>query len=131
MYKSSRYLIPIYLVMALSLIGFVFRWRPRQSGWLPPCLAAVACCYAGYIMYKVNYNAYLHYGTPGVTLQGRYLFPVIGPIYVLLCHYLLQLFRSHKINLVLALTTALLFIMYDFPWFLMHSTPQWYEWMPR
>jgi hypothetical protein len=130
-FKDSRYIIPIYLVMTLSLLGFAVRWRPRQSGWLPPSLAAVACCYAGYILYKINYNAYLYYGTPGVTLQGRYLFPVIGPLYVLLCHYLLQLFRSDKIRLALALATALLFIAYDFPWFLMHTTPQWYEWMPR
>ena len=34
-------------------------------------------------MYKVNYTPYLYYGTPGPHLHGRYLFPVIGPIYVL------------------------------------------------
>jgi hypothetical protein len=131
MYKDSSYLIPIYLLMALSLLGFVIRWRARECGWLPPCLAAIVCYYAGYLLYKINYNAYLYYGTPGITLQGRYLFPIIGPIYVLSCHYLTQLFRSDKIRLALVLATALLFIAYDFPWFQMHSTPQWYEWMPR
>ena len=131
MYKSTPYLIPLYLVMAISTLGFVIRWRPPKSGWLPLSLASVACCYAGYIMYKVNYCAYLYYGTPGITLQGRYLFPVIGPLYVLLCYYLLQLSRYNKIRLTLALTTALLFIAYDFPWFLMHATTQWYEWMPQ
>jgi len=131
MYKESRYLIPVYLVMALSLLGFAVRWRPSQSGWIPPYLAAIACFYAGFLLYKVNYSAYLYYGTPGITLQGRYIFPVIGPIYVLSALYLLRLFRSDYIRVSLALVTALLFIMYDFPWFLMHATPQWYEWMPR
>jgi len=131
MYKSPVYLLPIYSLLALSFLSFALRWRPRHSGWLPPCLAAIACCYTGYIMYKVNYNAYLHYGTPGVTLQGRYLFPVIGPIYVLLSFYLVQLFAPGKIRLGLTLATILLLIVYDFPWFLMHTIPQWYEWMPR
>ena len=131
MFKSPVYLLPIYSLLALSFLGFALRWRPRHSGWLPPCLAAIACCYTGYIMYKVNYNAYLHYGTPGVTLHGRYLFPVIGPIYVLSSLYLVQLFTPGKIRLGLALATILLLIVYDFPWFLAHATPQWYEWMPR
>jgi hypothetical protein len=131
MYKESRYLIPIYVVLALALSGFVTRWRPQQSGWLPMSLAGLACCYTGYIMYKVNYNAYLYYGTPGITMQGRYLFPVIGPLYVLSALYLLRLFRSDYIRVLLAAVTALIFIAYDFPWFLMHATPQWYEWMPR
>jgi hypothetical protein len=131
MYKDFRYLIPIYLLMALSLVGIVVRWRPRQQGRLPSYLAAIACFYAGYLMYKINYNAYLYYGVPGFTLQGRYLFPVLGPIYVLSCYYLLSLFHSEKIRLALTLVTALLFIGYDFPWFLAHATPNWYEWMPR
>ena len=131
MYKDSLYLIPLYLVMALSLLGFVIRWRPRESGWLPLCLALIACFYAGYLLFKINYNAYLYYGTPGITLQGRYLFPVIGPICVMLCLYLLRLFRADYLRIPLAVATALLFITYDFPWFLMHATPQWYEWMPR
>jgi hypothetical protein len=56
---------------------------------------------------------------------------VLGAVYVLACHYLVRLFRSDKSRLALALATALLFITYDFPWFLAHATPNWYEWMPR
>jgi len=128
MFKDVRYLIPLYLVMALSLLGLVVCWRPRKSEWLPPCLAVIACYYAGYLMLKVNYNAYLYYGTPGITLQGRYLFPVIGPVYVLSCHFMLRLLRSDYIRVALALAAALLFISYDFPWFLMHANPEWFEW---
>src|SRR6185369_1876135 len=41
MVKDARYLVPIYAVMSLALLGFLIRWRPRDSGWLPPCLAAI------------------------------------------------------------------------------------------
>ena len=131
MEKDPLYLIPLYVLMSLSFIGFLIRWRPRESGWLPLCLAIIPGFYAGFLMYKVNYASYLNYGATGVTLYGRYLLVVIGPLYVLLCRYLLQLFSSKNLRLALALATALLFITYDFPWFLMHATPEWYEWLPK
>lgn len=130
MFKESRYITPVYLIMAFSVLGFFVRWRQRDSGWLPLFLVAIVCFYSALLLFKINYSAYLYYGTPGITLQGRYLFPVIGPVYVLACYYLLQLFRTDNIRLALSLVTAMLFISYDFPWFLMHATPEWYEWMP-
>lgn len=131
MVKDSRYIIPLYVMMALSGVGFLARWRPRESGWLPPGLAIVACFYTGYFLYNINYEAYLNYGAPGLTVYGRYLFPIMAPACVLMCRYLLLLFRPEKIKLALTLIAVLLFIAYDFPWFLMHATPEWYQWMPR
>ncbi len=131
MVKDLRYLIPVYVVLSLALCGFIIRWRPRESGWLSLCLAAIAGFYAGYLMLEINYSSYLQYGAPGITLYGRYLFPLLGPIYILVCCYLLRLFRTGPIRLTLALATALLLISYDFPWFLSHVTPEWYDWLPN
>jgi hypothetical protein len=131
MYKATRYLIPVYLVLALALAGFLARWRPQDSGWLPGALALLAGSYAGILLVQVNYPAYTYYGTPGITLQGRYLFPVLIPIYLLVCRYLLELLRAERPRVVLALATALLFIAYDFPWFLAHAGAQWYAWLPQ
>ena len=131
MFKSPPYMVPVYVVMALAALGFIVRWRPRESGWLPLSLAAIAICYAGYLLYDVNYDTYLNYGEPSLTLYGRYLFPIIIPVYVLMCHYLLRLFRIGYIRSGLALAAALLFIIYDFPWFLAHATPEWFSWLPR
>jgi hypothetical protein len=131
MFKPSLYLMPVYVVMALAFLGFIIRWRPRESGWSPLSLAVVAVSYAGVLVYEVNYDSYLNYGEPSLTVYGRYLFIVMAPVYVLLCHYLLRLFSADYIRCALALATALLFISYDFPWFFMHATPEWYEWMPR
>jgi hypothetical protein len=130
MFKPDQYLIPVYVVMALAFAGFILRWRPRLSGWWAPSLAVVAIFYAGFLVYEVNYEAYRNYGEPSLTVYGRYLFVVMSPVYVLLCHYLLQLFRSELIRTTLALATAMMFIAYDFPWFLMHATAEWYTWLP-
>jgi len=127
MFKPPRYLVPAYVIMALAAAGFALRWRPRESGWLAPCLAVIASFYAAVLLYKVNYNAYLYYGVTGITLQGRYIFPVLGPIYVLCCHYMLSLPRNRQVRIALAAATALLFIGYDFPWFFAHATPEWFK----
>ncbi len=131
MYKETNFLVPYYILSLVALAGFMLRWRPRQSGWLPVGLAAVVLPYAGYLMYAINYTNYLNYGVPGITLQGRYLFPLIVPLSILFCHYLLLFFRTEVLRLTLALLTIVLFIAGDFPWFLLHTTPQWYQWMPH
>lgn len=130
MFKPHLFLVPVYAIMAVAFVGFIFRWRARLSGWLAPSLAVVAIFYAGFLVYEVNYEAYRNYGEPSLTVYGRYLFVVMSPIYVLMCHYLLCLFRSKFIRTTLALATALLFISYDFPWFLRHATAEWYTWFP-
>jgi hypothetical protein len=56
---------------------------------------------------------------------------VIAPIYVLSCLYLIRLFRGGTLRLALALGTALLFLAYDFPWFLSHATSEWFLWLPK
>lgn len=129
--KPFSYLVPVYLVLALALVGFILRWRPRVSGWGAPALAAIALFYSGYFLYAVNYDAYLTYGEPGITLYGRYLFPVLVPIYVLTCHYLVQASRNAGLRTAFAVATALLLVVYDFPWFLGHATPEWFSWLPR
>ena len=131
MFKDARALIPVCLLLTLALLGFLLRWRLPDAGWLPPCLAVTVLCYAAVLFFKINYPSYLYYGAPGITLQGRYLFPVMVPFYVLVCRYLLQLGRARQVRMALALAGALLFIAYDFPWFLAHAGSEWYTWLPR
>jgi hypothetical protein len=131
MFKSPLYLVPVYALLALATLGFALRYRPGTSGWGPAALAAVALCYSGYLLYEINYDSYLTYGEPSLTVYGRYLFPILVPVYVLLSRYLLELFRSSSLRLSLMLASSLLFIAYDFPWFLLHATAEWYAWLPR
>jgi len=130
-YKGAVAMMAIYAVIGLTCLGFVMRWRPRKDGWLPPTLMTVAIMYTGYLMYYFNYGSYKTYGEPSLTVYGRYLFPVMTPVYVVMCYYFLYLFRSGYGRWMLALATAVFFISYDFPWFLLNTTPEWYQWMPR
>jgi hypothetical protein len=77
-------------------------------------------------MYYVNYDGYLYSATPRAGLQGRYIFPVIGPIYALSCFNLLRLFPGRRLRLAIALAAAFVFIALDFPYFLVHVTPEWF-----
>lgn len=135
MFKSQALLAPVYLVLALGVAGFLVRWRPSQEGqpvrWFPLELAGIALFFSAFLMRTINYKSYLDYGEPGLTVYGRYLFPVMVPVGVLLAHYLLQLFRSLPVRMAVAALTALLFIGYDFPWFLAHATPEWFQWLPK
>ncbi|MBJ6727292.1 hypothetical protein [Geomesophilobacter sediminis] len=127
MFKSQGYLVPIYLLAGLGVVGFVLYWRPRRSGWEPLAMAGIVLSYAAIVMYRVNWDSYQNYGEPGITLYGRYLFPLFAPMLALWAHYLSQLFRPAPVRLGLAIAVALLFIGYDFPWFLAHATPEWFR----
>jgi hypothetical protein len=131
MFKSPLQMVPVYGLLALATLGFVVRYRPGRAGWTPAALAALALFYSGYLLYEVNYDSYLNYGEPSLTVYGRYLFPIMVPVSVLMCRYLPELFARRSLRGALGVATALLFIAYDFPWFLMHVTPQWYAWLPR
>jgi hypothetical protein len=45
----------------------------------------------------------------------QYVFLLLTPVYVLVCYYLLQLFRAEYLRIAVARATALLLIAYDFP----------------
>ncbi|HWI41573.1 MAG TPA: hypothetical protein VNX25_08800 [Verrucomicrobiae bacterium] len=127
MYKPTLWLIPVYSAMALAAVGFFLRGGFREEGRLPAVLTVIALFYCGYLFYKVNYSAYTYYGVPGITLQGRYIFPVLGIIAVLFCRYLIAVFKGVRTRTAVAAATGVLFVWYDFPWFLMHVTADWFR----
>ncbi len=123
----------MYLFLSLLLLaGFAFmlRWRPRESGWMPAHLAFISFCYGLFLMYAVNYTTYIEYRLTWLALQGRYIFPVIGPIYVLLCYYLMQLARGRIARLGIFSLVTMIFIFSDFPYFLFYANSAWNTWSP-
>jgi hypothetical protein len=117
---------PFTVLIALSVLAILVQWRPRDIAWLPSHLMVITAFYAIFLMYFVNYQGYLFYGALGMALQGRYIFPVIGPIYVLSSFYLPRLFPSRYGRLGSAVTTAIIFIASDFPFFLFYVTSDWF-----
>jgi hypothetical protein len=119
---------PIALLAALTLVALVLRWRPRDLDGLPGRLMAVSMFYALFFMYQFNYREYLNSGALFVALHGRYIFPVIGPIYAVSALYLLRLPPSRGGRLALCGLAMAIFLACDFPLFLARITPEWTYW---
>jgi hypothetical protein len=119
---------PIALLAALTFLAMLIRWRPWDEQWIPTCLMAIAGFYTCFLLYNINYDNYLNTGARYVALQGRYIFPVIGSIYILSSRYLMQLFQGRAARLAVFGLAAFIFIMSDFPLFLARITPDWFNW---
>lgn len=126
MFNKWPTILPFVVLMMLTVLGTLIRWRAREAGGLHTFLAVIAIFYGIFLMYAVNYRHYLHFENIKIALQGRYIFPVIGPIYVLSCYYLLRLFGGRYTRVVVFVATALIFVAFDLPYFLIHATPKWF-----
>ena len=121
---------PIAILALMTLLAFVLRWRPRDANCLTNYMAVIAIFYTVVLLYLVNYREYLSNGAPFVALQGRYIFPVLGLIYVLSSYYLMQLFKGRTLRMTLFVMAVIIFIMCDFPLFIAKVTPDWTYWPP-
>jgi hypothetical protein len=117
---------PFVALMILTILGIIIRWRTQEAGWFPAYPAIIAFFYGIFLMYAINYRAYLSSENFDIALQGRYIFPVIVPIYILSCYFLLLLFRGKYARLGVFFITAIIFIAYDLPYFLIRATPEWF-----
>jgi hypothetical protein len=120
--------IPLTVLVLCVLTAYVVRWRPWDLNWIPSSLLGVSVCYAAFLLIKINYPNYLDSTDIVFTVAGRYIFPVMGPVYAVSCLYLMRLFKGDKGRLMLAATAALILITSDFPFFLSRVTPEWYDW---
>ncbi len=126
MINEGPAILPFIALMVLTCLGILIRWRPREAAGLPTYLAVIAAFYGIFLLYAINYKTYLYYELFNLALQGRYIFPVIGPLYVLSCYYLLHLFRGRYLRLGVFLAAAVIFIGSEFPYFLINATPDWF-----
>jgi hypothetical protein len=60
-----------------------------------------------------------------LAVQGRYLFPVLVPLWGLLAHTLLA-YWPRRIQVAVALIVAGVFVYGDFPFFLSHTDQRWF-----
>lgn len=127
MFNAWPTILPIYLLMVLTALAVLLRWRPRKEQLLPSSLGGIAAFYGIFLLYAVNYRTYLEFASFPLALQGRYIFPVLVPIYVVSSFYLMRLANGRYARLVLAAAVALILVASDFPFFLTHVTPEWFS----
>lgn len=73
------YQIWFYLIMTMAFFGLAYY---RKLSFASFSLIVISLFYAGVLFFQ-NYSSELVYGFQQIALQGRYIFPVIGALYVL------------------------------------------------
>ena len=112
-------------LMLVSLIAFLIGCKKglRKESLH---LAIIAFAYMLFLYVYINYPAYLYYRHKGMSVSGRYVFPVLAPVYALSLYYLINLFKNKQLRIAIAVAVSFLFIISDFPAFLMQATSDWY-----
>lgn len=123
MEKNPKMLYPYYAVFCLGLVFLLLKigiWR-REIGYL----FFITFFYISILMQVVNYNNYLSSGFVGLALTGRYLFPVLVPLYLLVAYGLIEKMPKWW-QWGVGVIVGGFFIYGEFPWFLQNVTPNWY-----
>ena len=119
LYKSFWAYVPYIACLLGALAILVFRGCQRQVPTRDYLFLGMFVFYALVLMLAVNYKAYLTFQLPHITVQGRYLFPFLLPIYGLTSAYLLSVF-PRRVQAALAVAVGLYFLYGDYPYFLRH-----------
>jgi hypothetical protein len=111
--------------LGIALLLFLARWRaPAHRGSLRYA-ALIGGAYIAVVMLGVNRAIYLESGLVILAVQGRYLFPVLAPVYGVVAMSLVDL-TPKPMRIPLALVVAGIFLYGEFPFFLLHAGPEWY-----
>jgi len=121
-YKTEAALAPYLLILLLATAMFIRHWQPKAAENLDTYVMAVVLSYTIVLMQFVNYKNYLAWQVMGMGFQGRYIFPVLVPLYGLVARYLLS-YWPKPAQVAGFLAASALFVYGDFPFFLKHVTP--------
>lgn len=116
-FKSFSGHIPYLLIFGLAALSFLFQSLNRRVEATDYLLGAMFCFYVVVLMQLVNYATYVDYQLLHISVQGRYLFPFLVPVYALTARYLLT-FGTARVQSAVAIAVVLVFIYGDFPFFL-------------
>jgi len=113
------------LIFLIAFLCIVRYWRPsiEESRFTEALL--IVSVYTLIIMQYANYNEYTRHLSPDSGIQGRYLFPILAPIYGTMVCYLLKPFRT-TCQMITSLIIGGYFIYGDFPFFLSQATAAWF-----
>lgn len=88
-------------------------------------LLLITAFYLAVLYFYHNYNTYFTHNWKDLALQGRYIFPVLTPIYVVLSKYFFEK-KNKKLLKILSLILILGFILGCIPYFLIYVPSGWY-----
>ncbi len=107
---------------ALLLMVRTLRFDGSDRLWMG--MAGMLFGYYFFLVGYYNYTGYLQHHALLLGVQGRYLFHLLVPAYLLMAEFLLRPFPKWG-QITVAAAVAGLFIMGDFPYYLSHVTEAW------
>lgn len=125
MLKEGWNRLPYLLLAAAALLAFARRFRPSDADGLAGYAALAVAVHVVVLMQFVGYPNYVQTGMIHAGLQGRYLFPVLVPIYGLGLHYLLACL-GRRAQMALWAMVALWFLYGGAIYFASHASPAWF-----
>jgi 4-amino-4-deoxy-L-arabinose transferase-like glycosyltransferase len=125
MVKTGIDLLPYLLFLLIGGFLLVRRIKTSDLQGTSIYLLFITGVYTLVLMFYVNYKLYLHYGSLAFDIQGRYIFLVLVPIYILVAYYLVG-FGSKWWKWGIFLIVTVIFVYGEFPWFLQKVTQDWF-----
>jgi len=118
----------LLLYNVILLAAFLLWIRGCSWGGAGRTWVYLGCLALGYFIFLVgifNYRGYLVSHAPFLGVQGRYVFPVLVPAYLVASRFLLAPFRrTIQVALLVAISTV--FVYGDLPYFLRHAGNAWF-----
>jgi hypothetical protein len=125
MIKSESEIIPFQIILAAGALFMMLRISRDDLLGCAPVFLFLVLGYGAILMQVITYPNYLATGAIQLGVQGRYIFPVLVPLYVLLAFYLMKGLRKNFLQWPAAVAIAAFFICTEFPWFIQWVTPEW------
>jgi hypothetical protein len=123
--KSGAVLYAYFGIFALGGILMIRKFWLAEAGGAPADALFLAAGYAFILMWFVNHPSYVTTRTIELGLQGRYLFPVLLPLYGVLSYHLIEPWPA-RARPWMAGAVGLFYLYGDFPWFLGQIDERWF-----
>ena len=124
MLRSSSELTVYNLILLVGFIFFIRNVRFNQTDSLWWAFAFIGVGYFILLLAFHHYPSYLVTRNISLGTQGRYLFIVIVPAYLVLSEFLLRNI-SKWMQVLVVMLVGFIFINGDFPYFLEHAPISW------
>ncbi len=123
LYHSNLVVSVFFSLLVITLFIGAFNWKKYNKE--TKYMVILTLFYLLVLMIVQNYDMYLKRSYPTLALQGRYMFPVISSLYVLLSIFWLKIGNRYlKIGIIAI--SLLLLILLSIPFYILNVDPTWF-----
>jgi type IV secretory pathway VirB2 component (pilin) len=116
--------VSFYLLYFFIGIYLVFKNR-KNLRVQEKALVVISVSYGLFLAYYVNYKAYITHDWMDLALQGRYIFPVLAPVYIVFSKYFIQM-KNKKLLKILMGILIVGFLLGSIGYFFLYVPNDWF-----